>query len=116
MRRKYGWLVCAVVLIGILLWNYSGKKMKDEEPDSVSSVCYGNELTLIVVANCDIIENKEEFAEFLIEKYKKNSFKTVRLSTDQEQPEKIRMKVYLRVEDFEEGIEPEMVIDLFTRE
>ena len=38
------------------------------------------------------------------------------LSTDQEQPEKIRMKVYLRVEDFEEGIEPEMVIELFTRE
>ena len=42
MRSKYGWLVCAVVLIGILLWNYSGKKMKDEETDAVSSVCYGN--------------------------------------------------------------------------
>ena len=83
--------------------------MKDEEPDVVSSVCYGNELTLIVVANCDIIENKEEFAELLIEKYKKNSFKTLCLSKDPEQP-------YLRVEDFEEGIEPEMVIELFTRE
>lgn len=111
MRRKYGWLVCVVVLIGILLWNHSRREMKDKEPDAVSSICYGNELILIVVANCDTIENKEEFAELLIEKYKKNSFKTVRLSTDIEQPKTVWMKVYLKEKDFKDRKEPAVIFD-----
>ena len=46
----------------------------------------------------------------LFDKYKENSFKTVRLSTDLEQPETVRMKVYLREKDFEEGEKPKIVV------
>ena len=63
--------------------------------DRVSSICFGDEMTLIVVANRDEITDEDEFAELLLEKYKENSCKTVRLFTDLEQPETVRMKVYL---------------------
>lgn len=112
MRKKCVEIVFVLLLISMLMGMYLGTKSEERmESDAVSSICFGNEMMLIVVANRDEITDEDEFTELLLEKYKDNSFKTVRLSTDLEQPEKVRMKVYLREEDFEEGKEPEMEVD-----
>ena len=105
MRKKCVGIVFVMLLISMLMGMYFRTKNEEmKELDAVSSICFGDEMTLIVVAN------RDEFAELLLEKYKENSFKTVRLSTDLEQPEKVRMKVYLREKDFEEGEKPKIVV------
>lgn len=109
MRKKCVEIVFVVLLINMLMGMYLWTKNEERiEPDAVSSICFGNELTLIVVANRDEITDEDEFTELLLEKYKENSFKTVRLSTDLEKQEKVWMKVYLWEKDFEEGKKPVM--------
>lgn len=104
-------VVFVMLLISMLMGMYFRTKNEEmKELDAVSSICFGDEMTLIVVANRDEITDEDEFAELLLEKYKENSFKTVRLSTDLEQPETVRMKVYLREKDFEEGEKPKIVV------
>ena len=111
MRKKCVGIVFVMLLISMLMGMYFRTKNEEmKELDAVSSICFGDEMTLIVVANRDEITGEDEFAELLLEKYKENSFKTVRLSTDLEQPETVRMKVYLREKDFEEGEKPKIVV------
>lgn len=111
MRKKCVGIVFVMLLISMLMGMYFRTKNEEmKELDAVNSICFGDEMTLIVVANRDEITDEDEFAELLLEKYKENSFKTVRLSTDLEQPEKVRMKVYLREKDFEEGEKPKIVV------
>lgn len=55
----------------------------------------GRDQYLIVVANCDEIEDKEEFAWKLIEMCQENSFRTIKFSTDRGYAARIHMSVYL---------------------
>ena len=106
MRKKCVGIVFVMLLISMLMGMYFRTKNEEmKELDAVSSICFGDEMTLIVVANRDEITDEDEFAELLLEKYK-----AVRLSTDLEQPETVRMKVYLREKDFEEGEKPKIVV------
>ena len=66
------------------------------EPDCVSSSSYNEELRLTIVANRDVIEDKESFAKEVYEMCRNNSFKSMMLSTDiQGFPEKITARIYL---------------------
>ena len=115
MNEKKLGIVCGLavvlMLLGSCIWIRTQKKEVSVEPDAVSSLCLGEELTLIIVANRDKIEDEEAFTNLVIKKYEENSFRTIRLSAEQEQPEKVRMKVYLWEEDFVKGEEPVMIVD-----
>ena len=115
MNEKKLGIVCGLavvlMLLGSCIWIRTQKKEVSVEPDAVSSLCLGEEQTLIIVANRDKIEDEEAFTNLVIKKYEENSFRTIRLSAEQEQPEKVRMKVYLWEEDFEKGEEPVMIVD-----
>lgn len=72
---------------------------KESEPDVVSSFSMNLDEHLIVVANRKKIENTKDFAEGLVEKCRKNSFKSTIFSTDYGYPTSLKMDVYLWKED-----------------
>ena len=91
MKKKL-LLIC---LFTILLLQGCGEKHVVAEPDVVSSISMNRDQILTVVANCDEIENKEEFAWKLIEMCRENSFHTIKFSTDRGYATSIDMRVYL---------------------
>lgn len=97
-------------LIALLLLQGCGEKYTSAEPDVVSSISMNRDQYLTVVANCDEIEDKEEFAWKLIEMCRENSFHTIKFSTDSGYATGIRMIVYLW-EDEIEGHDALMEID-----
>lgn len=81
------------------------------EPDCVSSSSYNEELCLTIVANRDVIEDKEVFAKEIYEMCRNNSFKSMMLSTDiQGFPERITARIYLWKEEISEK-EPELIVE-----
>ncbi len=97
IRRKCKMIVAAVLMLAVMMgsdleWN---EKRVEGEPDVVSSMIVNNEQYMIVVANRNEIENEEEFKKLLIRMYEKNSFHSVKFSTDMVESEKVYMKVYL---------------------
>lgn len=73
------------------IWEHSGI------PDAVSSISDGRDCRLTVVANADVIEDKEAFASDVARKYQENSFRTIRLSTDTGgEPSRVEIVVYLK--------------------
>lgn len=72
-----------------------GKQHISEEPDVVNSISFNRDENLTVVANCDVIKDKEEFAWKLIEMCRENSFHSIKFSTDRGYATSINMKVYL---------------------
>lgn len=112
MNKKRKCIVCVIMIFGIMTGYLFEKKSEDEismEPDVVSSISMNRDQYLTVVANRDKIEDKEEFAELLIQMYKENSFRTIKFSTDRGYPTSLNMRVYLWREDIE-GCDPIMII------
>lgn len=97
MKKKL-LLIC---LFTILLLQGCGEKHVVAEPDVVSSISMNRDQILTVVANCDEIENKEEFAWKLIEMSRENSFHTIKFSTDRGYATSIDMRVYLWKDEIE---------------
>lgn len=97
MKRKL-FLIC---LIALLILLGCGEKHTPAEPDVVSSISMNRDQYLTVVANCDEIEDKEEFAWKLIEMCQQNSFHTIKFSTDRGYATCIRMSVYLWKDEIE---------------
>ena len=90
MKKMF--LMC---FVGIVLLQGCGCSHIAGEPDIVSSISMNQDYYLTVVANCDVIENKHEFAWKLIKMCRENSFRTIKFSTDQGFATRIQMSVYL---------------------
>ena len=78
-----GKLFMIMVLLFVMI-NVPGceNRHKEGEPDVISSMKFNRDEMLLVVANREQIEDKEEFAKYLVEKCKDNSFQSVKFSTD----------------------------------
>lgn len=98
-----------VFLLGVLCLSGCSKKHIPAEPDVISSISFNRDENLTVVANCDKIEDKEEFAWMLIEMCRENAFHTIKFSTDRGYATSVNMKVYLWKDEIE-GHEPVMEI------
>lgn len=94
----------AVLLISLFLYLV---KRKDEWiidecgiPDAVSSISDGEKCCLTVVANSGQIRDKEAFAREVIRMCMKNSFRSLRFSTDLgDWPAVMEIDVYLQKKD-----------------
>ena len=97
IRTKWKMVVAIVLVLAVMIGiGLKGEERRVEgEPDVISSIIMNNEQYLTVVANCNEIENEEEFTKLLIKMYEENSFHSVKFSRDMVEPEKIYMKVYL---------------------
>lgn len=87
-----------------------GKQHISAEPDVINSISFNRDENLTVIANCDVIEDKEEFAWKLIEMCRENAFHTIKFSTDRGYATSIDMRVYLWQDEIE-GQEPIMEIE-----
>ena len=96
IRTKWKMVVAVVLVVAVMIGiGLEGEERRVEgEPDVISSMIVNNEQYLTVVANCNEIENEEEFTKLLIKMYEENSFHSVKFSTDLVDPEKVYMKVY----------------------
>lgn len=108
MKRKKHTLLCLLLAAAFVLG--CAQKHKEGEPDVISSMKMNQDEILTVVANRNQIEDKEDFAKFLVEKCKDNSFQSVRFSTDYGYATSLNLRVYLW-EDEIEGQEPVMVVE-----
>ena len=108
MKRKKHTLLC--LLLAAAFVSGCAQKHKEGEPDVISSMKMNQDETLTVVANRNQIEDKEDFAKFLVKKCKDNSFQSVRFSTDYGYATSLNLRVYLW-EDEIEGQEPVMVVE-----
>ena len=97
MEKKL-FLIC---LSAILFLQGCGEKHTPAEPDVVNSISVNRDQNLTVVANCDEIKDKEEFAWKLIETCRENSFHTIKFSTDRGYATRIHMNVYLWKDEIE---------------
>lgn len=109
--RVKGKLFMIMVLLFVMI-NVPGceNKHKEGEPDVISSMKFNRDENLLVVANREQIEDKEEFAKYLVEKCKDNSFQSIKFSTDYGYPTSLVLRVYLW-EDEIEGQEPVMIVE-----
>lgn len=73
------------------------------EADVKNSMSFNREQHLTVIAYRNKIEDKEAFAEELIQMCKDNSFKTIKFSTDRGYATGIYMNVYLTEKDWKNG-------------
>lgn len=118
MDKKRICIVCVIVIFAITTGYLFEKKSKEEismEPDVVSSISMNRDQYLTVVANRDRIEDKEEFAKLLVKMCRKNSFHTIKFSTDRGYATGIHMQVFLCEEDIEDA-NVVMEIDYVQRE
>lgn len=96
IRRKCNMIVAVVLVLAVMMgsdleWN---EKRVEGKPDVISSMIVNNEQYLTVVANCNEIQNKEQFKKLLIRMYEENSFHSVKFSTDLVDTEMVYMEVY----------------------
>ena len=106
MDKKRICIVCVIIMFGIMsryLFFFFSEEDIPMEPDVVSSISVDREQYLTVVANRDKIEDKEEFAELLVQMCRENSFHTIKFSTDRGYSTGLHMRVYLHEEDIEKG-------------
>lgn len=118
MNEKRICIVCVIMIFVIMTGYHFEKKSEEEismEPDVVSSISMNRDQYLIVIANRDRIEDKEEFAKLLVKMCRENSFHTIKFSTDRGYATGIHMQVYLCEEDIEEA-NIVMKIDFVQRE
>ena len=84
MNEKKLGIVCGLavvlMLLGSCIWIRTQKKEVSVEPDAVSSLCLGEELTLIIVANRDKIEDEEAFTNLQIIELSEMNFPHISLS------------------------------------
>lgn len=109
---KYMPVLAGISVLFFLLLHEAGSLGKDPDgvPDAVSSSVSGGTCRLTVIANRDCIEDRKLFAEEVLGMCRKNSFRSVRLSTDiAGWPEELDIAVYYYREDIGKG-EPVMRI------
>ena len=85
MDKKRICIVCVIMVFSIMTGYLFEKESKEEismEPDVVSSISMNRNQYITVVANRNRIEDKEEFAKLLVKMCRKNSFHTIKFSTD----------------------------------
>ena len=99
MKRKKHTLLC--LLLAVAFVSGCAQKHKEGEPDVISSMKMNQDEILTVVANRNQIEDKEDFAKFLVEKCKDNSFQSVRFSTDYGYATSLNLRVYLWEDEIE---------------
>lgn len=112
MFKRRIWILCVIMVLIIMAKHFGEAKPKEDlatKPDVVSSMSINQDQYLTVVANRSRIENKEEFANLLIQMYKENSFQTIKFSSDIRGMTSVNMRVYLRREEIE-GHEPVMIV------
>jgi hypothetical protein len=118
MNKKRICIECVIMVFGIMMGYLFEKTSKEEismELDVLSSISMNRDQYLIVVANRDRIEDKEEFAKLLVKMCRDNSFHTIKFSTDRGYATGIHMQVYLCDNDIEEA-KVAMKIDYIQRE
>ncbi len=108
MKRKEYLILCPILVL--LLFSRYVQKHKEGEPDVISSMQINLDEVRIVVANRDLIEDKEEFARLLIQKCRDDSFQSVKLSTDYGYATSLKLRVYLWERQIE-GQEPVMIVE-----
>lgn len=126
MKRKKRLFSCALLILGIVVMiphttkGYEKEQEKYSEersglPDIVNSMVSGSDYSMVVVANSDRIEDKEEFARTVIHMCQDNSFHSVRFSTDiRGYPTGLDVSVFLSRKDVEERKEPVCKIEFKT--
>lgn len=97
-----------IILICINFLFIIGSNLKNDsrnlEIDAVSSISMDDQEKLLVVANCNKIENYMGFANEVLQKYLDNSFRSIRLSTDlREGVTCLQVSVYLKKKQIKEG-------------
>ena len=89
----------------------SGCSNKTEgEPDLLNSFSMNRDENLVVIANRDKIEDKDEFARLLVRMCKENSFHSIKFSTDRGYATSLDMLVYLWSDEVE-GNDPVMTVE-----
>lgn len=89
----------------------SGCSNKTEgEPDLLNSFSMNRDENLVVIANRDKIEDKDEFARLLVRMCKENSFHSIKFSTDRGYATSLDMRVYLWSDEVE-GNDPVMTVE-----
>jgi len=106
MLKKIKKIILILICINFLL--IIGSNLKNSncelEIDAVSSVSMNDQEKLLVVANCNKIEDKTKFAKNILQKYIDNSFQSIRLSTDlQEGVTCLQVSVYMKEKQIKEG-------------
>lgn len=120
MKRKKQLLCILSIVIVMEIITYGTKKYEQwrEEhsgiPDITSCISVNNDHYLTVIANIDIIEDKEKFAREVIRMCQKNSFRSIRFSPDIDgYPSELSITVYLNRKDIEKK-EPVCKIEFMT--
>lgn len=113
MKRKK--FIILSLIVAILSLSSCEQKRVEGEPDVISSMKTNQDERLIIIANRNQINNKEDFAEYLIKKCKENTFKTIKFSIDYGYATSLYLSVYLW-EDQVNGREPVMVVEYLPDE
>lgn len=77
---------------------------KEGEPDLLSSFSMNRDENLVVIANRNEIEDKDEFARLLVRMCKENSFQSIKFSTDRGYATSLDMRVYLWRDEVEGAV------------
>ena len=112
MFKRRIWILCVIVVLILMTKHFWESKPKADlamKPDVVNSISINQDQYLTVVANRSKIEDKEEFADLLIQMYKENSFQTIKFSSDIRGMTSVNMRVYLQRKEIE-GHEPVMIV------
>ena len=106
--KGFGRFMLLALLICCIGSGCSNKK--EEEPDLLSSFSVNRDENLVVIANRNEIEDKDEFARLLVCMCKENSFQSIKFSTDREYATSLDMRVYLWRDEVE-GNDPIMTVE-----
>ena len=79
------------------------------EPDLLSSFSMNRDENLVVIANWDKIEDKDEFARLLVRMCKENSFHSIKFSTARGYATSLDMRVYLWRDEFSLYVDGELI-------
>lgn len=95
-------LICIIFLF--IISSNLGSEPRKLEIDAISSVSMNDQEKILIVANCNRIEDRTKFAKEVLQKYMDNSFQSIRLSTDlRESVTCLQVSVYLQEEQIENG-------------
>lgn len=101
------WKVFVLIGIAVICVSACGTKHVEKDPDIYSSMRSNCDEHLIIIANREVIEDKNEFAKLLVQKCKDNSFESIKFSTDFGYATSLDMDVYLWKEEVK-GYDPVM--------
>ena len=106
--KGFGRFMLLALFICCIVSGCSSKK--EGEPDLLSSFSVNRDENLVVIANRNKIEDKDEFARLLVRMCKENSFQSIKFSTDRGYATSLDMSVYLWWDEVE-GNDPVMTVE-----